>query len=770
MTEQPISKVLSQLKHKGAGVDKQWLAFCPCHDDKKESLSVAQAPDGRVLLKCFAGCQTEDIARAIGLEMKDLYPRRGDERRQKPGGGGYSPVVARYFYQNETGQVIYRKDRFQDKRFFQYRRDDLNGKLVPGIEGKWISGLKGVRQTLYRLPQLIEAIKVGRLIWICEGEKDTDKLIALGEAATTSGGAESWRHGFASYFAGARVAVIADDDEPGHKQARRIGNDLVGVAKSVKVILSLPGTNKKGYDVSDFLNAGGTIEGLQALSEQSAEWEPEPVPDERQEKRQKAQQRRDSETARLLYLVEATGQTLTDSGNAERFVQQHGRDVRFCHDWNKWLIWDGQRWREDKTGAIFRLAKQTARELYRLAADCSDSEQRKKIGEFAQFCESRGRLEALVKLAQNEAEISVLSNDLDKDDYLLNCTNGTVNLRTGELRPHRRENLITKLCPVEFNPAARCERWTQFIQEITDSRQELAWFLQKAMGYSMTGDCREQVFFMHSGDGENGKSKLIETIEAILGEYFVTTPVDSLLTGRNDGGQGASPYTAALQGSRFVFCSEPPKGRGLNESLVKQLSGNDSISCRRLHCEPITFKPAFKLHMLCNDKPVISGTDGGIWRRVRVVPYGVKFTKEAGNRDDELLSKLLAELPGILTWLVEGCLAWQREGLGMPEEVKAATDGYRTEMDIISAFVEECCITGMPEFKAKSSELYAGYAQWCGAGKEKQLNQRAFGAELSKRGFKRTKTCGANVWHGIGLQQANEEPAHWGRAYGFNSR
>lgn len=260
MTEQPISRVLSQLRHKSAG-ERQWLACCPCHPDETESLSIAEASDGKVLLHCHVGCDTQDIARAIGLEMKNLFPRRGDEPRQE-----HRQVAATYTYTNESGRPLYRKVRTIPKSFYQQASDGRGG---------WTNSMKGVQQVPYRLPELLDGIRDGRLVWIVEGEKDCDTLHSLGEIATTSsGGAGKWPAELNCYFAGARVVVIADDDEPGHKQARRIGNDLSTVAKSTKVILSLPGANKKGFDVSDYLNQGGTIEKLQALAEQAAEWEP----------------------------------------------------------------------------------------------------------------------------------------------------------------------------------------------------------------------------------------------------------------------------------------------------------------------------------------------------------------------------------------------------------------------------------------------------------------------------------------------------------------
>jgi putative DNA primase/helicase len=270
------------------------------------------------------------------------------------------------------------------------------------------------------------------------------------------------------------------------------------------------------------------------------------------------------------------------------------------------------------------------------------------------------------------------------------------------------------------------------------------------VGYSLTGDTREQVLFLLHGSGANGKSTFLEVIQALLGEYALQTPAETLVQKQ---GEGIPNDVARLKGARFVAASETEEGKRLAEGMVKKMTGGDVLTARFLHQEYFEFKPEFKLFLATNHKPLIRGTDHAIWRRIRLIPFQVQIPD--AEKDKALPEKLKAERSGILTWALEGCRSWQQEGLSTPAEVLQATEAYRDEMDILKDFLESCCIE-KAEAEAKVSDLYAAYVAWCEANGERPLTQRAFGMKLSERGLGQRRTKVARYWVGIGLVEGTE--------------
>lgn len=438
----------------------------------------------------------------------------------------------------------------------------------------------------------------------------------------------------------------------------------------------------------------------------------------------------------------------TDQGNAERLVALHGQDFHYIYPWGTFAVWSGERWNLDNTGAIVRLAKNTARAMFH-EADCGDGHIDKDLAKHALNSQSRSRIEAMIALAQSEPGVPLLPDQFDNDPWLLNCANGTVDLRTGELRKHRREDLLTKIAPVEYDPDAEAPVWESFLHRILPS-EALRRFVQRVLGYAAAAVVSEEILVILYGYGANGKSTLVNAVMEALGDYAMQAAPDLLLAKR-----GSHPTELAdLFGARFVASVEVDEGRRLAESLVKQLTGRDRIRARRMREDFWEFDPTHTVFLATNHRPEVRGTDLAIWRRIKLVPFEVTIPDD--EQDKKLPQKLRAELPGILAWIVRGCVEWQREGLGAPEEVTAATEGYRAEMDVLAAFIEDRCVVG-PKYKANATDLYHAYQEWCDENGEKWEKQTKFGLRLGERGFRREKAQRV-TWYGIGLRDDRPDP------------
>lgn len=442
---------------------------------------------------------------------------------------------------------------------------------------------------------------------------------------------------------------------------------------------------------------------------------------------------------------------LTDLGNAERLVAAHGQDIRFCYAWGKWFIWDNMRWAIDDTGEILRLAKGTVRGIYEEASKIDDDDRRKALVKHARSSEAVGKLSAMATLAQSETGIPIRPDDLDLDPWAFNCLNGTVDLCTGELRPHRREDMISKVAPVRFDAAAKCREWLAFLDKITAGRKSLIEYLQKAIGWALTGIDPDRTMWILYGSGANGKTILTATMGGMLGDYAMETPVETLMIRK---GEGIPNDVARLKGARLVTAAEGERGQRLAESLIKRLTGGDKVCARFLHGEFFEFVPTFKLFLSTNHKPIIRGTDTGIWDRLHLVPFDLTIPPAERIPRTVLMERLRREWPGILAWAVEGCLKWQREGLQKPEEVETATEGYREEMDILGGFLADCCVLN-PLARVTVADLWTEYERWCEANNEGPLKKNTFTSMLKERGIKPGNVGRASIrgWHGIGLRE-----------------
>jgi putative DNA primase/helicase len=436
---------------------------------------------------------------------------------------------------------------------------------------------------------------------------------------------------------------------------------------------------------------------------------------------------------------------LTDMGNAHRLVAKHGDGLRYCHLWNKWLVWDKRRWRVDETGEVVRLAKQTVQAIYAEAAEANDQDASQALAKHALKSQAEARIRAMITLAESEPTIPVRPDELDAHPWLLAVSNGTLDLRNGWLRPHERADLITRLAPVAYEPEAACPIWLAFLERIMDGDADLIGFLQRAVGYALTGNTGERALFLLHGSGANGKSTFLETLRVILGDYAMRTPTETLLARH----EGAIPNDVArLKGARFVAASEAEEGKRLAESLVKALTGGDTISARFMRGEWFDFQPEFKLWLATNHKPIIRGTDKGIWDRIRLIPFLVRIPDD--EQDKALSAKLWGELPGILAWAVRGCLSWQQFGLDSPAAVMHATSEYRAEMDTLGHFLDNVC-TQDNDARVPAQALYSAYKTWAEGAGERPISQRAFSTRLTERGFvhRRSGATGNSVWYGL---------------------
>jgi putative DNA primase/helicase len=437
--------------------------------------------------------------------------------------------------------------------------------------------------------------------------------------------------------------------------------------------------------------------------------------------------------------------SLTDLGNAQRLVAAEGNNIRYCYENKKWYVWDGRIWSKDDSGKIYRLAKQTAKGMLHEAADLQDEEERKLLVSHEQRCESEGRLNAMVSVARWQEGVPIKLTDFDCDPMLLNCFNGTMDLSTGNLFEHRREKLISKMAEVEYRPEEKCPTWLEFMDTVADGRVELTEYLQRCVGYSLTGQTVEHALFLLYGRGANGKSTFLEVLRHIFAEYSQTADFSSFLasnvqTVRND--------LAKLNGARFVTASESDSGKRLDETIIKQMTGGDTVFARFLYSEGFEFTPQMKLWLGTNHKPTIRGQDEGVWRRIRLIPFTVSIPLE--QQDHNLRDKLKQEASGILNWALEGLVQWHAKGLEEPAVVKDATNDYRTDQDVLAHFIATRC-TEEDDLESPARDLYQAYKKWAEETNEYVMNERGFSNALSERGFRKVRLCEGNMWKGIGL-------------------
>jgi putative DNA primase/helicase len=435
--------------------------------------------------------------------------------------------------------------------------------------------------------------------------------------------------------------------------------------------------------------------------------------------------------------------SLTDTGNARRLVHYTGDIIRYVPEWATWLVWDGVRWSPDGLGVVVEFMKVIATQnMIEEAQTVTNEDRRQHLLKWAMASESVSRIKAAIELAKTDVDVAVSAETLDTEKWLLTCLNGTLDLKTGELRPARQDDLITKLVPFEYDPAAKCPQFEKFLDWALCGRAGLVDFVQRALGYSMTGDVSERKMFFLHGQGQNGKSTLLKTFRRILGDYAAKADAATFMLDPKNSGDAATPSLARLKGARMINSAEMEDGMAMAESLVKDWIGDDSVTARHLYERKVEFWPEFKFWISSNYLPTVSAVDQAVWDRLRLIPFDARISEE--DKDLELYDKLLEEAPGILAWAVRGLIAWHARHLNVdvPVEVLAAGAQYREDMDFFKHFLED-----LPAGQDWGlQDMQEAYTEWSKTNRAKRLNAIQFKTYMTQHGYTVKTVKGARSW------------------------
>jgi putative DNA primase/helicase len=614
-------------------------------------------------------------------------------------------VIYPYFFAD--GRISYVKVRFTDKQ------NDKTFRLwavSPNLG--WIPRKNaGKAPLLYRLNTLAAAEEV----FIVNGEKAADRGVAdLGMVTTCAPDGEgNWDGEYTKPLLGKFIRIIVDHDDKGEKHGRVVAAAIAAHVREVKII-RLPGLPPKG-DLWDWIESGGTSEQLRQIVEKTPNFELPPKPAvEPTPAVQNAPNRLAPELAAPISRAivpsapnpkSLLNQLQNDTGNADRLIVRFGEDLRYCPAFRKWVVWDGRRWAVDDKGAARRLAKRAMLDYLTEAGLAEDEDQQK----FAYASLDARRIANLLTLA--ECELAITPDQFDTDPFLLNFMNGTMDLRTGTLAPHTRDHFITKLVHYNYDAKAECPVFLSFIARIMgnhpdapepelDRAERMVDYLQRALGYSLTGTTEEKAVFVPFGSGNNGKTTLLSTFLNLLEEYAVLLQVDTLMVRAESNNTQAD--LADLRGARFVMTSETEEGQRLAQGKLKRITqGMGKIKATRKYENPIEFRETHKLWMDTNSKPLIRAADDrATFNRLHPIPFTVTICDR--EIDKALPLKLLAEAEGILAWAVAGAQKWRNVGLAKPPEVAVANEDWKVENDQLGRFIAECCVVA-ESFSAKAA-------------------------------------------------------------------
>jgi len=423
---------------------------------------------------------------------------------------------------------------------------------------------------------------------------------------------------------------------------------------------------------------------------------------------------------------------MTDSGNAQRLKDKYGNIIRYSYNRKRWYYWDGKVWRMDDSGEVKKLADVIVEDIKREAFMEQDEKTQMDLLKWANKTASSKGKESMIKECQHLDGIPASPDMFDAYGDYLNCQNGIINLRNGELIPHDANFMMSKICLAEYDTERKKPvQWLKFLDDVTGGNPALQDYIQRCIGYSLSGSNKEQCAYFVYGMGNNGKSTFLDTIADLLGGYASNAQPDTVMS-KKFGDNGTLSDIARLKSARFVTCEEPTEGVRLNEGLLKQLTGGSKITCRFLYGDEFEYTPEFKIWVATNHKPIIRGTDFGIWRRIKLIPFEVTIPKD--KVDKNLKYKLRDEFPQILAWAVEGCIKWQKYGIDEPEIVMDAVKEYKVEMDLLASFIEQCIEIDYDSADSiPASELFRVYSKWAKANNEYEMSSKKFFREIGKK-------------------------------------
>lgn len=677
----------------------------PGHSDADDSMVITIDPSAP------SGFLVHSHANDDPLKCKDYVRERlGLASWQR----GYSGKPGTdYIYRDEHGapyMKVTRSHGKDGKKFVQYRCENND----------WLFGTKGIARVPYRLPELLA--RPTDPIYFVEGEKDADRLAAAGLVATTApeGASAQWKPELTNWFKGRDIYILPDNDQPGRAHGQKVARVLSPVARSIKIV-ELPGLPDKG-DVSDWLDIRGDIAELIAICESTS---PFPANDNIPQF--------DADFGGPFLGL------LTESDVASRFGDLMVGKLRYCHSTGRWYFWNGYVWAKDDKQCALDRARQLAHKLSE-GADIKVQVILRKVS-FARSIETFSRA---------DQRLAVVASDWDRDPFKLGTPDGTVDLKTGDLLPADRADGITKSTAFVPATAPNCPTWIRFLQEATGDDAGLIRFLQQWCGYALTGDTSAHALVFVYGGGGNGKSVFLNTVSAIIGDYAVVAAMDTFTASKDS---KHPTDLAMLRGARLVTASETEEGRAWAEARIKQLTGGDEISARFMRQDFFTFKPQFKLTVVGNHRPVLHNVDDAMRRRFNIIP----FVRKPEKPDPELESKLLAEAPEILRWMIIGCLDWQANGFVRPEIVKQATEEYFDEQDLVAHWLDECCdVERGNQFKWETaSALFTSWKRYAEAAGEHPGTAKSMASALATRGFdKKRITGGKTAYLGLRLKSA----------------
>jgi putative DNA primase/helicase len=429
---------------------------------------------------------------------------------------------------------------------------------------------------------------------------------------------------------------------------------------------------------------------------------------------------------------------------AQRFENRHASDLRYVAVWNKWLRWDGARWRLETTLHAFDLARVLCRDAAKTAKPKT-----------AQAVANAKKVAAVTTLARAARRIAATVDQWDADPWLLNTPDGVVDLRTGDMRPHRADDYMIKIASV--GPHGDCPKFKAFLSKIMGGDEALVAYLKRALGYCLTGDTREQALFFAHGVGSNGKSVLMATVSGILADYSIATPIETFTESRTD---RHPTELARMRGARLVTATETEAGKYWAESRLKELTGGDRVAARFLHQDFFEYRPEFKLFISGNHRPRLRSVGAAMRRRIHMIPFAVTIPE--AERDPQLVEKLKGEWPGILQWMIDGCLDWQKGGLAPPEAVVNATDAYFASEDGYADWIADRCEL-IPRFWSRSSELFASWKSWAERAGQPPGDNKRFREEMERLGFPLKRQKSGNYYVGLRIRQdepLRDEPGH----------